>query len=75
MCIEGTSGVTYANEDEGTGCGNCIDACPFDPPKIRINAEKNVAFKCDLCRGREGGPICIEYCPFQALEFVSNDKR
>jgi len=75
ICIDGTTGTTYIDEDECTGCGICIDACPFEPPRIKINAEKNVAFKCDLCRRREGGPICVEYCPFQALKLVSRDER
>ena len=73
--IDRTTGTTYIDEVECTGCGICIDACPFDPPRIKINAEKNVAFKCDLCKGRESGPICVEYCPFQALKFVPKDKR
>jgi Fe-S-cluster-containing hydrogenase component 2 len=75
MRVDGTTGSTYIDESECTGCGLCVDACPFDPPRIRINTGKNVAFKCDLCRGREGGPICVEYCPFQALKFVPKDER
>jgi Fe-S-cluster-containing hydrogenase component 2 len=75
LCIDGTIGTTYINEDECTGCGICVGACPFDPPRIKINTEKNVAFKCDLCKGRESGPICVEYCPFQALKIVSKNKR
>jgi len=75
MRVDGTTGATYVDEDECTGCGICTHACPFDPPRIKMNAEKNVAFKCDLCRGREGGPLCVEYCPFQALKFVPRDER
>jgi Fe-S-cluster-containing hydrogenase component 2 len=75
ICIDGTTGATYIVEAECIGCGACVDACPFDPPRIKIDTEKNVACKCDLCRGREGGPICIEYCPFQALKLVSKDER
>jgi Fe-S-cluster-containing hydrogenase component 2 len=75
ICVDITTDTVYVNEDECTGCGECIDACPFQPPRIRINTEKKVAFKCDLCRGREGGPICVEYCPFQALKLVSKDAR
>ena len=74
MCIDQTTGTAYVDEDECTGCGICVGACPFDPPRIKINKDKNVAFKCDLCRGREGGPICVEYCPFQALK-ISKDER
>lgn len=28
---------------------------------------KTVAVKCDTCKGREGGPACIEACPTRAL--------
>lgn len=28
---------------------------------------KMVATKCDTCKGREGGPACIEKCPTEAL--------
>jgi Fe-S-cluster-containing hydrogenase component 2 len=71
MRIDLTTGTVYVDEDECTGCGMCVDSCPFDPPGIKINMQKNVASKCDLCRGRESGPICVEYCPQQALRIVS----
>ncbi len=31
---------------------------------------KMVATKCDTCKGREGGPACIEACPTAALKIV-----
>lgn len=75
LCIDSATGARYINEDECNGCGLCIDACPFDPPRIKFNEKKKVAFKCDLCRGREEGPVCVEYCPFQALTLLTKDKR
>jgi carbon-monoxide dehydrogenase iron sulfur subunit len=75
LCVDDTTGSTFVNEAECTGCRMCVNACPFDPPRISINAEKNVVFKCDLCVGRKDGPICVEYCPFQALKFLSKDER
>jgi carbon-monoxide dehydrogenase iron sulfur subunit len=75
LCIDGTTGVIYIVEDECTGCGLCIDACPFDPPRIKLNTEKNVVFKCDLCKEIEGGPVCVRYCPPQALKYVNGDER
>jgi electron transport protein HydN len=30
-----------------------------------------VAVKCDLCKGRQEGPACVEICPGQALNVVS----
>jgi len=69
LCIDKATSVIYINEDECNGCGLCIDACPFDPPRIKFNSRKKVASKCDLCKGRKEGPLCVEYCPFQALIF------
>jgi Fe-S-cluster-containing hydrogenase component 2 len=75
LCIDEVTGTVYVDESECIGCGTCIDACPFDPPHVKMNTMKNVVFKCDLCRGREGGPICIEYCPFQALKIQSKGQE
>jgi Fe-S-cluster-containing hydrogenase component 2 len=73
--IDEDNGSIYIDEEECIGCNLCIDACPFDPPRIKHHAEKKVAFKCDLCRDRDEGPICVEYCSFQALKYVTKDLR
>ena len=73
ICEE--TGARYIDEDACVGCGECIDACPFEPSHIKLNEEKEVAFKCDLCRGREGGQICVEYCPVGAITYVSASER
>jgi len=75
ICIDTSTGIVYINEDECNGCGECVSACSFDPSRISISVKNNVALKCDLCKGREDGPICIEYCPFQAIKFESQDER
>jgi hypothetical protein len=33
---------------------------------------KKVSFKCDLCRDRSDGPICVEYCTMHALRKVGS---
>jgi carbon-monoxide dehydrogenase iron sulfur subunit len=43
------------------GCMRCRKACPWDVP-VR-HPERKVAIKCDLCAGREGGPLCVGMCP------------
>ncbi|MBL7063411.1 MAG: 4Fe-4S dicluster domain-containing protein [Anaerolineae bacterium] len=70
LCIDEETGARYVNEDKCIGCSQCVEACPFDPPRVMYNEEKGVAFKCDLCRGREEGPICVEYCPVEALRLA-----
>ena len=52
LCIDEETGITYINAEECDGCGECIEGCPFTPPRIKLHPEKEIAFKCDLCRGR-----------------------
>ena len=75
LAIDGTTGVKYINADGCDGCGECIDACRFDPPRIKMHPEKDIAFKCDLCRDRPDGPICLEYCSFDALSLVETEDK
>ena len=50
------------NEETCTGCGRCVEACPFNA--IRLDAHTNLALKCDLCRGLFS---CVDVCPSHAL--------
>jgi Fe-S-cluster-containing hydrogenase component 2 len=75
LCIDEMTGVKYINEDNCDGCGECTEACPMAPARVKLNMDKKVAFKCDLCRGREKGPICVEYCSQQALSIVPEKMR
>jgi len=74
MCIDESNGIKFINEDKCVGCKACISACPFIPAEIMFNEEKNRPFKCDLCRGRDEGPICVEYCPVGALKIMKSRK-
>jgi Fe-S-cluster-containing hydrogenase component 2 len=68
LCIDRTTGVTYIDAQACDGCGLCIQACPFTPSRIKMHPRNQVAFKCDLCRSREEGPVCVEFCNFNALK-------
>ncbi len=67
MCIDEELGIAYVNEENCIGCGLCAKNCKFSPARIIIDPKKRKAKKCDMCRTREGGPACIEYCPVQCL--------
>lgn len=36
---------------------------------------KSIAVKCDLCKGREEGPACVEVCPTGALMFIRRQEE
>ena len=69
LCIDPETGTRYIDESECDGCGACAEACPLPRSPIwRKPGERGeVFFKCDLCRGIEGGPQCVEMCPWDAL--------
>jgi Fe-S-cluster-containing hydrogenase component 2 len=75
LCIDKTTGVKYVNPEECIGCGKCTSACPQKTAGIKLNPDKEVAFKCDLCRGRDNGPICVEYCGQKALSIVWDNRE
>jgi len=58
-------GVALVDDEACTRCGTCEDACPHEA--IFYNEVQDRYLKCDLCAGREEGPLCIEVCPVEAL--------
>ena len=50
------------DEELCTGCGQCVEACPFDA--MRLDPVTHSAMKCDLCLGET---YCVKVCPAGAL--------
>jgi len=63
MTRDARTGAVVIDETKCTGCMRCRRACPWDVPKL--NREKRVAVKCDLCYDREDGPVCVNACPLK----------
>jgi len=58
-------GIVFIIEDQCDLCGICQESCPYNA--IAYHQEKSIYLKCDLCRNRDEGPICVEVCPTGAL--------
>lgn len=75
MCVD-NDGIVYINEDSCAGCGLCVKACVFDPPRINLirsnDKTKRKAKKCDLCRTRPEGPACVQWCPVRCIGLSSD---
>ncbi len=74
--IDPKTGNRYIAEDDCIACGKCEVDCPVEwkgtlalkgeaisSKRVVFDPATNVYTKCDLCIGREGGPICVERCP------------
>jgi len=64
-------GSVKVEKDKCNGCGWCIEACNFGA--LKLDWDKKVVFACDFCEG-EDGPKCVEFCPYDALEFTTLDQ-
>lgn len=61
---------TVAIDDRCTNCGLCKKACPYSGPQADPTGEKY--FTCDLCGG---DPQCVQWCPFDAIEYTVEYNR
>lgn len=67
--VHPTTGARVIDSQVCVGCQRCIQACPFDIPRIRFNKATKKAIKCDLCGG---DPMCVKMCPSGALRYVTD---
>jgi Fe-S-cluster-containing hydrogenase component 2 len=58
--------VVRVNEQQCTGCGECLQACPFGA--VDRPAGRKSVIMCDLC---DGSPACVKSCVYGALVFLA----
>jgi carbon-monoxide dehydrogenase iron sulfur subunit len=62
-------GVVVLVDAECIQCGVCMASCPYGA--IFYSESLGRYLKCDLCAGREEGPLCVEICPVGALALAA----
>lgn len=61
-------GFTRLNRDTCSGCGYCVESCPYGVPEMI----DGLSSKCDACAATTkagGDPWCVTTCPSRALVF------
>ncbi len=53
--------MVKVNEDDCTGCGTCVDACPVEAIKLNDDLAHIDPDTCTECEA------CIEACPLEAI--------
>jgi len=66
-------GVVILDDADCIRCGSCAAACPYDA--IFYCEAEDRYLKCDLCAGREGGPLCTTICPVGALVLTDDGRK
>lgn len=67
--------VQTARKPRCIACNNCVLACPFGVPKMKVEFE--LMMKCDMCYDRTTAgkrPMCATVCPSGALFFGSREE-
>lgn len=73
--VEGKDGKVWMEITQYcTGCGKCVELCPYGSIHMYENANKKTDFKnpigkavvCDMCKDSPLGPACVHYCPHDA---------
>jgi len=67
------TGIIHIDPNKCDGCTWCIEACDFGA--ISINPATKLAEICDQCEDLEEGPQCVKWCPKEALELTTPDRR
>jgi carbon-monoxide dehydrogenase iron sulfur subunit len=65
LVLDPKTGARIIDPKKCQGCGECLAACPWN--MVVFNEAKNIYSKCDLCGG---DPLCVKYCPADAIKFV-----
>lgn len=61
-----SQGLIFVNVKKCTGCGACVEACPFGA--MYMHPTLNVAINCIVCGE------CAKVCPVQTIKYLTPDQ-
>lgn len=64
------TGAILVDDEKCDGCKWCLEACEYGA--IRFDVDANTVVICDLC---DGDPKCKEFCPEEAIDFVTEESE
>jgi len=70
---DSVTGIIHVDASLCDGCAWCIEACDFGA--LSINPATKLVEICDQCENEEEGPQCVKWCPKEALELTTPDRR
>ena len=77
--IDSRTGARYVDRALCRGCASCLKACPLTPEHSVISSKsvgrRRKYYKCDLCKDREDGQVCVRICPGKALSYIPAEER
>ncbi len=73
LAQDAATGIVHVDAARCDGCAWCVEACDFGA--ISINPATKQAEICNLCEEVEGEPLCVKWCPKDALELTTPDQR
>lgn len=62
--------VVITDPEQCTSCQLCVEACPYDAPKMVTGGKVNIV-TCNMCLDRLGegkAPACVTACPTEAVD-------
>jgi carbon-monoxide dehydrogenase iron sulfur subunit len=63
------TGARVIDVDKCIACSACVYACPFGA--IAVDRSLGYAFNCNLC---EGEPMCVQFCPREAIQYLDGEE-
>jgi anaerobic carbon-monoxide dehydrogenase iron sulfur subunit len=58
-------GIPVIFQEDCLFCGECQAACPYNALFYDVRSGRYL--KCDMCAGRDEGPVCAQVCPVAAI--------